>query len=292
MIIQFVATHLVSTLLTPPLTFIVSVLIQQLISYTTKLTFDEVLLNALCLIQIQFVCNCVTILIYNVLPTFFMSFGSFLTAVAMFLTTMMPLPEEGDKFYKLLFFLSPANVMTYFLWFQAKTDNRGFKSFKHFTEPFKLTKPIVVFFIQLTASLVIGLVSFTFYKMETGILTSSYRLLNKVTKKLYNLVFRRKDRVEVVNDKKLYRKIEAKSDKVESTKDKLVIQNLSKSYATFGDKIKVLNGIDLELNKGEKVALLGHNGCGKTTFFGLFDRNDKQVFRTNLFGQQEDKQHV
>lgn len=40
------------------------------------------------------------------------------------------------------------------------------------------------------------------------------------------------------------------------------IENLEKSY----DGLKVLNGISLDINKGEVVVILGPSGCGKSTF--------------------------
>lgn len=44
--------------------------------------------------------------------------------------------------------------------------------------------------------------------------------------------------------------------------------NLSKVNKTYGFN-KVLNNIDLTIKRGEKIALIGSNGCGKTTILRL-----------------------
>ena len=56
---------------------------------------------------------------------------------------------------------------------------------------------------------------------------------------------------------------------VKSGYDVLKINNLSKSY---GDK-KLFSGLDIELHRGEKVALIGENGRGKTTLFNIIMNN-------------------
>lgn len=55
----------------------------------------------------------------------------------------------------------------------------------------------------------------------------------------------------------------------------LQLQNLTKAYAQAGEKLPVLNGVDLELKKGEIVALMGPSGSGKSTLLhciGLLDQ--------------------
>ncbi|MBE7027711.1 MAG: energy-coupling factor transporter ATPase [Ruminococcaceae bacterium] len=49
-------------------------------------------------------------------------------------------------------------------------------------------------------------------------------------------------------------------------------EKVTYSYNTENSDIKfVLNGIDMEIKKGEFVAILGHNGCGKSTLAKLFN---------------------
>ncbi len=45
----------------------------------------------------------------------------------------------------------------------------------------------------------------------------------------------------------------------------LDIQNLSIGYKTYRGVAKVVNKINLHVNKGEKIGLVGESGCGKTT---------------------------
>jgi ATPase subunit of ABC transporter with duplicated ATPase domains len=49
----------------------------------------------------------------------------------------------------------------------------------------------------------------------------------------------------------------------------LDIEKLSKSY----DDIKVFDGFDLHIEKGDKIALIGPNGVGKTTLLELITQN-------------------
>lgn len=43
------------------------------------------------------------------------------------------------------------------------------------------------------------------------------------------------------------------------------IRKLFAEYKTYSGRIKVLNGVDIYVDKGEKVSVVGETGCGKTT---------------------------
>lgn len=45
------------------------------------------------------------------------------------------------------------------------------------------------------------------------------------------------------------------------------LQDVWKSYPTRHGKVDVLRGVDLELERGQKVGILGRNGAGKSTLF-------------------------
>jgi ABC-type nitrate/sulfonate/bicarbonate transport system ATPase subunit len=49
----------------------------------------------------------------------------------------------------------------------------------------------------------------------------------------------------------------------------LDVRGLQKSYVTHGRITHVLGGVDLGLDEGEFVAIVGYSGCGKTTLVSL-----------------------
>ena len=64
----------------------------------------------------------------------------------------------------------------------------------------------------------------------------------------------------------------------------LELQNVHKEFMQGGEKIKVLNGVNITLKKGEVVALVGPSGSGKTTLMqiaGLLDKPDSGVIKIN-----------
>lgn len=55
----------------------------------------------------------------------------------------------------------------------------------------------------------------------------------------------------------------------ETYKPKIKITNLSKSYLQRNNKLEVLNNIDLEVQEGEFLTIVGSSGCGKSTLLRL-----------------------
>jgi putative ABC transport system ATP-binding protein len=54
----------------------------------------------------------------------------------------------------------------------------------------------------------------------------------------------------------------------------LKVRGLSKSYRSGDLRLRVLDRIDLDVERGEIVALLGSSGCGKTTLLNLLSAID------------------
>lgn len=57
----------------------------------------------------------------------------------------------------------------------------------------------------------------------------------------------------------------------------LSIQNVNKSFTVDGQKVDVLKDINLDVQEGEFIAIVGHSGCGKSTLLKIIaglEKND------------------
>lgn len=62
------------------------------------------------------------------------------------------------------------------------------------------------------------------------------------------------------------------------------ITNIHKSYQTGSNSLKVLKGIDLKIEEGELVSIMGASGSGKSTLLnilGILDNYDEGEYRLN-----------
>ncbi len=55
----------------------------------------------------------------------------------------------------------------------------------------------------------------------------------------------------------------------------IVVENLYKSYNTGTEELKILSGVDLEIEKNTRVILTGNSGCGKSTLLNLISGMDE-----------------
>ena len=70
----------------------------------------------------------------------------------------------------------------------------------------------------------------------------------------------------------------------EVEKRMIKIKNLNKSYSTEFNKLHVLKGIDLNINEGEFVSIMGSSGSGKSTLLnilGILDEYDDGEYWLN-----------
>lgn len=75
----------------------------------------------------------------------------------------------------------------------------------------------------------------------------------------------------------------------------IVLENLSKTFIKDGNRIEVLRNLNLKINKGESLAILGASGAGKSTLIhilGILDHpSEGRLFinEINVFEWNEEK---
>ena len=71
------------------------------------------------------------------------------------------------------------------------------------------------------------------------------------------------------------------NDKKNAADRLIVVRELCKSFNNSGSRIDILKGVDLELDAGETIAVVGASGIGKSTLLhllGALDRPDNGTF--------------
>jgi bicarbonate transport system ATP-binding protein len=61
----------------------------------------------------------------------------------------------------------------------------------------------------------------------------------------------------------------SKTDPLNASSSYLVIENVSKIYPTPTGAAVILQGVNLTIEEGEFICLIGHSGCGKTTLLNM-----------------------
>ena len=65
------------------------------------------------------------------------------------------------------------------------------------------------------------------------------------------------------------------------------VRDLTKTYVTGKVEVAALQGIDLDIDEGEFVALMGPSGSGKTTFMNIIGCLDRATEGSYLLGGQQ-----
>lgn len=95
---------------------------------------------------------------------------------------------------------------------------------------------------------------------------------------------------KIMSNEKISKNINLESDvfKLEEI-EKIEIKNVSFSYPSASKK--ALQNINIEINKGDRIAIIGHNGSGKTTMLnvlmGLYENYDGEIL---VNGKKLDKE--
>ena len=63
--------------------------------------------------------------------------------------------------------------------------------------------------------------------------------------------------------------------------------NLQRAFTTEEVRTIALNGVNLEINEGEFVAIMGPSGCGKSTLLNILGLLDAPTEGTYLLGGQD-----
>jgi len=68
---------------------------------------------------------------------------------------------------------------------------------------------------------------------------------------------------------------------------RIVVSGLVKHYSDAGHVVRVLDGVDLQVGAGEKIAIVGESGVGKSTLLHLLGALDRPTAGTIRYGDAD-----
>jgi putative ABC transport system ATP-binding protein len=67
----------------------------------------------------------------------------------------------------------------------------------------------------------------------------------------------------------------------------VIVEGAKKHYRMGTEVVKALDGIDLQIKKGEYVSIMGPSGCGKSTFLNLLGCLDRPTSGSYFLGDED-----
>ena len=72
-----------------------------------------------------------------------------------------------------------------------------------------------------------------------------------------------------------------------TARDGITVEGLEKSFSKGGNRVDVLRGVDLSLAAGDRVAIVGQSGSGKSTFLHILGTLDRPTAGRIAFGGRD-----
>ena len=117
---------------------------------------------------------------------------------------------------------------------------------------------------------------------NAGAITNNIQAVAKVFGSSYEIAF-----LIVSPNKVIFEGTKKPVDMPES--GSIALDNVEFSYPSKED-VKVLNGVNIDVQKNQVVALVGHSGCGKSSIISLIERFYDPIDGRLLFSGEDIKE--